>query len=86
MHPNITTDPAICGGSPTIVGTRFSIRIVVGYILHQGVTPEELQASFPHLSLAAIYDALSYYYDHRKEFDPEIEANEELSTQAARKP
>lgn len=86
MHPHITTDPGICGGSPTIVGTRISVRIVVGYILHQGLTPEELQASFPHLSLAAIYDALSYYYDNRKEIDAEIEANAELSAQVERKP
>lgn len=78
MHPHITSDPSICGGSPIIAGTRFSVRIVVGYVLHQGFTPEELQASFPHLSLAAIYDALSYYYDNREEIDAEIKADADL--------
>jgi len=82
LHPHITNDPAVCGGSPCITGTRFSVRVIVGYILHQGLTPEALQADFPHLSLAAIYDALSYYYDHREEIDAEIKANDELSAQA----
>lgn len=85
-HPHITSDPAVCGGSPCIARTRFSVRIVVGYILRLGLTPEELQADFPHLSLAAIYDALSYYYDHREEIDAEIKANDELSAKAERNP
>ncbi len=86
LHPHITSNPAICGGSPCITGTRFSVRVVVGYILHQGLTPEELQASFPRLSLGAIYDALAYYYDNREEVDAEIKINEDLSAQAEKHP
>ena len=78
MHPHITSDPAICGGSPTIAGTRFTVRAVVVYILRHGDTPEEVQAAFPHLSLAAIYDALAYYYDNREEVDADIAANTEI--------
>lgn len=77
LHPHITSDPAICGGSPIIAGTRFTVRSVVVYILHHGDTPEELHAAFPHLSLAAIYDALAYYYDNREEVDADIQANTE---------
>ena len=80
MHPHIVSDPAVCGGSPRIAGTRFSVRLVVGYVLHQGVTPEELQAAFPHLSLAAIYDALAYYYDNREEIDAEFQADAVLDS------
>ena len=61
---------------------RFSVRVVVSYVLRLGLTPEELRADFPHLSLAAIYDALSYYYDNREDVDAEIKANDELSSQA----
>ena len=82
LHPHITSDPTVCGGSPCIAGTRFSVRVVVSYVLRLGLTPEELQADFPHLSLAAIYDALSYYYDNREDVDAEIKANDELSAQA----
>ena len=82
LHPHITSDPAVCGGSPCIAGTRFSVRVVVSNVLRLGLIPEELQADFPHLSLAAIYDALSYYYDNREDVDAEIKANDELSAQA----
>ena len=76
LHPHVTSDPAVCGGSPRIAGTRFSVRLIVEYVLRQGVTPEELQTAFPHLNLAAIYDALAYYYDNREEIDAEIKADD----------
>jgi uncharacterized protein (DUF433 family) len=34
---------------------------------------EEIQGQHPHLSLAQIHAALSYYYDHKLEMDAEIE-------------
>jgi len=42
-------------------------------VLRKGVTPEELVKEFSHLSLAQVYDALSYYYDHKEEIDEELE-------------
>ena len=74
-HPHITSDPAICGGSAVIHGTRFPVRSVATYVLQHGCTPEELIAKFPHLTLAQIHDALAYYYDNRAEIDREIEEN-----------
>ena len=38
-----------------------------------GWSPEEIHDAHPHLSLAQIHAALSYYYDHRAEYDAEIE-------------
>ena len=78
MHPHITSDPAICGGSPCIAGTRISVRVIVTYVLCHGVSPEELLTYYPHVSLAAIYDALSYYYDNREEIERDITANDAL--------
>ncbi|NKE69629.1 DUF433 domain-containing protein [Candidatus Manganitrophus noduliformans] len=82
-HPHITGDPAICGGSAIIAGTRFPVRSVVIYILQHGLTPEELVADFPHLTLAQIHDALAYYYDNREEIDRDIAENME---EAVRRP
>jgi uncharacterized protein (DUF433 family) len=42
-----------------------------------GHTPEEIHVKVPHLSLAQIYDALSFYYDHQADIDADIEANRE---------
>jgi uncharacterized protein (DUF433 family) len=38
-----------------------------------GWAAEEIYAAHPHLSLAQIHAALSYYHDHKAEFDAEIE-------------
>ena len=42
VHPHITSDPNICGGSPCIEGTRITVRTIAIYALHHGQTPEEL--------------------------------------------
>ena len=42
--------------------------------LGYGLTPEEIyEEHYHHLSLAQIHAAFSYYYDHKAEFDAEIE-------------
>jgi uncharacterized protein (DUF433 family) len=76
-HPHIEVRKGFCGGSPVIAGTKFPVRSVVSYVLRQGMTPEELAAEFRHLTLAQIYDALSYYYDHQVDIDRDIAANTE---------
>jgi uncharacterized protein (DUF433 family) len=40
--------------------------------LAQGWSPEEIRFHHPHLSMAQIYSALAYYYDHQEEMDAEI--------------
>ncbi|MBI4401581.1 MAG: DUF433 domain-containing protein [Nitrospirae bacterium] len=83
-HPHITSDPAICGGSAIIGGTRFPVRSVVAYVLHHGLAPEELVARFPHLTLAQVHDALAYYYDNRDEIEREITENTEDNVRSRR--
>ncbi len=48
------------------------IQIAIDKHAH-GWPAEEIQAQHPHLSLAQIHAALSYYYDHQAEMDAEIE-------------
>lgn len=77
MHPHVTLDDEVCGGSPVIAGTRFPVRSVVFYALQLGFTPEEIVQRFPHLTLAQVHDALAYYYDNRQEVEADIAANRE---------
>jgi uncharacterized protein (DUF433 family) len=81
-HPYIVSRKDVCGGSPAIAGARFPVRSVVGYVLLQGMTPEELVAEFGHISLAQVYDALSYYYDHREEIDIDLASNSEEASRS----
>ncbi|MEW6284092.1 MAG: DUF433 domain-containing protein [Candidatus Eremiobacterota bacterium] len=83
-HPYITSSPELCGGSPVIADTRFPVRSVVNYVLRQGLSPEELVAEFPHLTLAQVYDAISFYYDHKGQLDAELEECSEVHLQSKR--
>ena len=40
-----------------------------------GLTPEEILAHYPRLTLSRIFDALGYYDDNRQEIEADIEAN-----------
>ena len=74
-HPYIVSRAHYCGGSPVIKGTKFPVRSVVNYVLRQGISPEELVGEFSHLTLAQVYDALSYYYDHKESVDQDLQEN-----------
>lgn len=74
-HPYITRKEGVCGGEPIVEGTRISVRCIVEYIQYVGYTPEEIVHHLPHLNLAQVYSALSYYYDHREEIDEAVRLN-----------
>jgi uncharacterized protein (DUF433 family) len=76
-HPYVVSRKDYCGGSAVIKGTKFPVRAVVNYILRQGLTPEELVREFPHLTLAQVYDALSYYYDYKQDVERELQDSTE---------
>jgi len=78
--PYIVSQKDLCGGSPVIRGSKFPVRSVVNYVLRQGLSPEELVKEFSHLTLAQIYDALSYYYDHKESIDNDLRDNSADST------
>jgi uncharacterized protein (DUF433 family) len=59
-------------GTARIAGTRSRVINVV-LDKRNGMTPDEIHAQYPHLSLAQIYAALAYYYDHQSELDSQIE-------------
>lgn len=65
----------VCGGRPVIKGTRIPVWLIVGW-LRDGCSPEQIQQEiYPHLSLAQLYDAISFYYDHQGEIEADIAAN-----------
>ena len=73
-HPYIVKDSKILGGEPVIQKTRTPVRAVVEWWKF-GATPEEIKENLPHLSLGQIFDALSYFDDHRKEIENYIAKN-----------
>ena len=73
-HCYIVTDDHILSGEPIIKGTRTPVRAIVE-LWRLGVTPEEIPNHLPHLTLAQVFDALSYYSDHQDEINAHLERN-----------
>ena len=65
------------------------VEVIIDHLTH-GHSPEEVHLQHPHLSLAQIYSAFAYYFDHRAERDAEIERRhrgvEALRTKATHQP
>lgn len=70
----VTSNSEILSGEPIITGTRTSVRAIVG-LWRLGIMPEEILNHLPHLTLAQIFDALSFYLDHQAEINEYIEQN-----------
>ncbi|HFE66098.1 MAG TPA: DUF433 domain-containing protein [Chloroflexi bacterium] len=73
-HRYIVSDSRILGGEPIIEGTRTPVRAIVE-MWRQGMLPEEIPQQLPHLTLAQVFDALSFYSDHQEEINEYIERN-----------
>jgi uncharacterized protein (DUF433 family) len=72
-------------GRPWIDDTNVKVIEVVRDHRAYASSAEEMHEQYPHLSLAQIHAALAYYYDHKQEFDEEIERElRELDELAAR--
>ena len=70
----ITAEKNILGGEPIIKGTRTPIRAIVE-IWRLGTPAEEIPQRLPHLTLAQVFAALSYYSDHQDEINEYIRRN-----------
>lgn len=57
--PRIAVDPAVCGGRPTVAGTRMRVTDILE-ALAQGVSEAELVADFPYVTLEDIRACLTY--------------------------
>ncbi len=71
----VTRNSEILSREPIITGTRTSVRAIVG-LWQQDITPEEILNHLPHLTLAQVFDTLSFYLDHQAEIDEYIERNQ----------
>jgi uncharacterized protein (DUF433 family) len=75
-HPHIVRISGVCGGRPIVAGTRISVRTIVERV-SLGDSPEQIMEDYPPLTLAQVYDALSYYHENKAAIEAEMTANEE---------
>ncbi len=74
VHSYIVTDDSLLDGEPVIRGTKTPVRAIVE-LWRLGMPPEEIPTHLPHLTLAQVFAALSYYAEHQSEINHYIEIN-----------
>ena len=74
-HIEITS--GISGGKPRIAGHRITVQNIVIWHERMGWSVDEIAAEYD-LTLADIYAALAYYFDHRQQIDQDIEESKEF--------
>ena len=86
----IVSTPSTCGGQPRIAGTRIKVKHVFTWVERMGMTPAQVVAEYPHLTMAQVHAALAYYWSHESEIQKDIENEDkliaELKTQAGKSP
>ncbi|MEX0678442.1 MAG: DUF433 domain-containing protein [Pirellulales bacterium] len=78
---HIVVTPGVCGGKARIVGHRITVQNVVIWHERGGLTPDEIAAQHPGITLADVHAALAYYWDHADEIRSQIKAGEDLAEQ-----
>ncbi len=76
----IESQLGVCGGKPCIAGTRIRVQDVFVWHELQGQSADEIVSRFPQLTMADVYAALSYYWDHRDEIQRDMQVESDLVT------
>ncbi len=76
---HIVITPGTCGGKPRIAGHRIKVQHVAIWHERMGMSPAEIVADYPSITLADVHAALAYYYDHKEQIDRDIQEGEDFA-------
>jgi uncharacterized protein (DUF433 family) len=68
---------AIHGKKACVAGTRISVEDIYVWYELMGKTPDQIVTEYPMLTLARVYAALAYYFDHTDEIRRQIKRGRE---------
>ncbi|MBE7543704.1 MAG: DUF433 domain-containing protein [Bryobacteraceae bacterium] len=80
----ITQIPGVCGGKACIAGHRVRVLDIVCWYEHHGMSADEIVSHIPTITVADVYAALAYYYDHVAEIQQEMREEAELEKEVRR--
>jgi uncharacterized protein (DUF433 family) len=75
LEQHIETTPGLVGGKPHITGRRITVQNIAIWHEYMGLSADEIAAEH-ELSLADVYAALAYYFDHREDIERQIAEDE----------
>ncbi|MCX6021902.1 MAG: DUF433 domain-containing protein [Chloroflexi bacterium] len=85
IREHIEIYESLSGPRARIIGTRIRVMDIVTWHIHTRMSIEELEDSFPHITLADIHAALVYYWDNKEEVDSHFEMDRKLADEYERK-
>jgi uncharacterized protein (DUF433 family) len=71
ISEHIGIRPGYCGGEPHILGHRITVKHVAVWHKQMGMSPAEIAATYPSITLAQVHAELAYC-DHREEIQAAI--------------
>ena len=72
LNQHIEITPGISSGKPRIAGHRITVENIVIWHERLGKSADEIASDYD-ITLADVYAALAYYFDHRHESDQSLE-------------
>ncbi|MGB8648426.1 MAG: DUF433 domain-containing protein [Anaerolineae bacterium] len=78
LQQHIEMTPGVVGGKPCIAGTRIAVQHVAIWHEHMGISADEIVDQHPGITLADVHAALAYYFDHLREIEESIQADEKF--------
>lgn len=73
----IEITPDVCGGRPRIAGHRITVADLAVMYIKMGYSLEEIAGKYD-LSIASVYAAMAYYFEHRAEIDCRLKEDAEF--------
>jgi uncharacterized protein (DUF433 family) len=74
----------VAGGKARIAGCRITVQNIVVWHERMGKSADEIAAEYD-LTLADVYAALAYYFDHRSEIDESIREGDSFAEALSRR-
>jgi uncharacterized protein (DUF433 family) len=74
----IVKTSGVCSGQPRIAGSRIKVKHVYTWVERMGMTPAQVVAEYPQVTMAEVHAALAYYWSHQEEIHQDIENEEKL--------
>ena len=83
LDDHIELTPGVAGGKPRIAGRRITVQNIVVWHERMGKSADEIATEYD-LTLADVYAALAYYFDHRAELDESIREGEAFAQELSK--
>jgi uncharacterized protein (DUF433 family) len=77
LDQHIEITPEVAGGKPRIAGHRITVQNIAVWHEQLGKSVDEIATEYD-LSVADVYAALAYYFDHREEIDATMRESDAL--------